>query len=379
MITRRRVLTSAAAGAAALGTYKPRANARPNVVIVRFGGGVRRRETIEPATTFSPYLVHRLIERGTLYEDMRIHPAPGVATSHGEGTLHLLTGRYDHFENLATGFLEERFEPPAPTLFEYLRANEGIPAHRALIVNGEDRAQEESLGFSNHPEFGAPLRAEMLSLARFKLWLLGQRIEAANEQEAGKLRRQLAKLRSKQGARERALPEDPVLTRFWSGWRAEYGDTGLINPRGDALIAELAVRALSELEPRLMLVNFQDPDYVHWGNASFYRRGIAGVDAGLRRIHDAIRQLPAYRGNTTLVVVPDCGRDDNPLLRIPYQHHFNSDEARRIWCLISGPVTPRGLRISRPVEQIDVHKTVAALMGFSSRYGDGEPLYEALG
>ncbi len=373
------MLTAAAAAAAVISTPLAQARRTPNVVIVRFGGGVRRRETIVHATTFSPFLAHHLLDRGTLYADMRINPAPGVATSHGEGTLQILTGRYDPFQNIATGLLGERFEPPAPTLFEYLRAAEGIPAHRALIVNGEDRVQEESLGFSNHPDYGAPLRAELLSLARFRQWLLARRIETAGDHEARDLGRQLAGLRARLGERERALTENPVLADFWARWRAEYGETGRINPRGDALIAELAVRALTELEPRLMLVNFQDPDYVHWGNASFYQRGIAGVDAGLRRIFDAVERLPAYRGNTTLVVVPDCGRDDNPLLRIPYQHHFNSDEARRIWALIVGPVTPAGLRITRPTEQIDVHKTVAALMGFTSRLGDGEPLHEALG
>ena len=38
----------------------------PNVIIVRFGGGVRRRETIDPAHTYAPYLSKSLIQRQPL-------------------------------------------------------------------------------------------------------------------------------------------------------------------------------------------------------------------------------------------------------------------------------------------------------------------------
>ena len=122
--TRGALATLAAAGvgwplASALGATRPKRPYRgPNVVIVRFGGGVRRRETIEPDTTYAPYLVHRLAPRGVLFENMVMDDAPHVVTSHGQGTLYLLTGRYDELVNQEEQVLGERFEPPAPTLFE---------------------------------------------------------------------------------------------------------------------------------------------------------------------------------------------------------------------------------------------------------------------
>ena len=352
----------------------------PNVIVVRYGGGVRRRETIAAGTSLSPFLRHHLIGRGTLYSDMRINPAPGVDTSHGQGTLHLLTGRYDPFENLADGLLGERFEPAAPTLFEYLRGATGLPAHRVLMVNGEDRAQEESMTFSNHADYGAGLRAEMLSLARYKHWLARERLRevAADHPQRAAREQALAERQAQLDERERGLVIDPAVVRFWQRWRAEFGDHGLTNARGDRLLTQLALRALVELQPRLMMINYQDPDYVHWGNASFYSRGIAIIDEGIRALVGAVDTLPAYRGNTCLVLVPDCGRDANPLLRIPYQHHFNSDEARRIWALFIGPGVARGLEVRRPVEQIDVHRTVAALLGVAAPHADGEFLHEVL-
>src|SRR5881394_3510388 len=44
----------------------------PNVIIVRFGGGARRRETIDPQSTYSPFLCRELAKRGTFFKNMEI-------------------------------------------------------------------------------------------------------------------------------------------------------------------------------------------------------------------------------------------------------------------------------------------------------------------
>ena len=36
------------------------------------------------------------------------------------------------------------------------------------------------------------------------------------------------------------------------------------------------------------------------------------------------------------VIVPDCGRDANPLMGVPFQHHFNTKSAHEIWALVFG-------------------------------------------
>src|SRR6185503_1951952 len=72
----------------------------PNVILVRFGGGARRRETIQPETTYAPFLCHEMTRRGILFPNMEIDsftPSAGVDTSHGQGTLYLLTGKYEKY------------------------------------------------------------------------------------------------------------------------------------------------------------------------------------------------------------------------------------------------------------------------------------------
>jgi hypothetical protein len=80
----------------------------PKVIIVRFGGGARRRETIDPQTTFAPFLCHEFANRGTLFSRMEIDsfaPTVGVDTSHGQGTLYIITGKYEKYKDITEKFL----------------------------------------------------------------------------------------------------------------------------------------------------------------------------------------------------------------------------------------------------------------------------------
>ncbi len=164
------------------GPVRPRYDG-PNIVIIRFGGGARRRETIDPDHTYSPFLCHEFSQRGTLFPLMEIAEEDGVETGHGQGTLNILTGKYDKYKDVKNEFMAERFETAAPTLFEYLRKAFNVAEHQALMVNGEDRKDEEFYTFSNHRIFGYPYRSNVLSLYRFKTFLLGQQIASGKYSE----------------------------------------------------------------------------------------------------------------------------------------------------------------------------------------------------
>ena len=165
---------------------------------------------------------------------------------------------------------------------------------------------------------------------------------------------------------------------MWQRWQDYYGDNGLKNPRGDAALTELAIWALRYLRPRLMMINYQDPDYVHWGNATHYTRAIAVIDKGVERLVSAVDADPEYRERTVLVIVPDCGRDANPLMSVPFQHHFNSRSAHEIWTVILGPGIARGRVLDKPVDQSSIAATIAGLMGFKADRAEGRALHEVM-
>ena len=180
------------------------------------------------------------------------------------------------------------------------------------------------------------------------------------------------------GARHQGVyVESPEIERFWDTWRGRYDDTESVSPRGDQLLTELSVRAMRHLRPKLMMVNYCDCDYVHWGALSHYTHGIAIMDQGLRRLVEAADADDAYRDNTVFVVVPDCGRDDTPSMAVPCQHHANTRSAREIFALIAGPGIAPGVWIDDVTDQVSVAPTVAALMGVETPDAEGAALEQA--
>ncbi|MGI9514331.1 MAG: hypothetical protein ACR2OL_15625 [Anderseniella sp.] len=380
----RRAFNQGLAGAIAAGTLggsstPAQAYRGPNVIIVRFGGGVRRVETIAERTTYSPYFLNVLAKRGTLIPNLTIAQLQDVDTSHAEGTLNILTGRYKAYDKVGAQGLAPLLEPSEPTLFEAMRKSFGVPAHQALLINGEDRPQEEYLTYGGHKHFGVSFRSEVVSLFRYKLHKFRRILEdnKAPEDVLLDARKQLDELTA-YDFRNTARNSSEVMELFWDNWREQYGDTGLKNPRGDRLLTELAVKAMRELKPRLMMVNYQDPDYVHWGNASHYTRAIAIIDQGLKRLVETADSEPAYRAQTVFVIVPDCGRDANPLMSVPYQHHFNSRSAHEIFAMLLGPGIARGKVLDKPVDQTSIAATVGAVMGIRMRSAEGRVLSELL-
>src|SRR5262249_1246101 len=280
--------------------------------------------------------------------NVEIQNKPGVETSHGQGTLFLLTGQYRHYEDISHKPFAERFVPQSPTIFEYLRERYNIPEHQALIINGEDRPNEEFFTFSNNHLFGVNYRSVVLSLFNYKAYLLRKDLEDPNLPDSVRNEKQ-KKLKEMESPGDRAheagrpILINPEIDKFWGKWREHYGRTGFVNPRGDRLLTTLALWSLKHLRPRLMMINYQDPDYVHWGNAQFYTRAISIIDDGVRELFEATQHDEEYRNNTIFVVVPDCGRDNNRAMAVPFQHHFNSKSSHEIFAVVAGPrVRARG-------------------------------------
>lgn len=347
----------------------------PNIVIIRFGGGVRRLETIDPAGSYAPYLVNVLAKRGVMIPELTIGQLDSGNTSHAEGTLNILTGRYRAYRDTGANFLDDRLEPTEPTLFEYLRESYDIPAHQVLLVNGEDRPQEEFFTYGMHGHYGINFRSEMLSLHRFKLFKFARQLEEGGLSAPARAEAE-TQYQALLAADQRSIAPDqsPQVTAFWQDWRDYYGDDGFKNPRGDRLLTELSLRAMAKLQPRLMMVNYQDPDYVHWGNASHYTRAISVIDEGIAKLVTFTDNDPFYRGNTIFVITPDCGRDTNGLKSVPFQHHFNTRSAHEVWALVFGKGIARNRVLDRAIDQTAIAPTIAALMGFRAARAEGDVL-----
>jgi len=93
-----------------------------------------------------------------------------------------------------------------------------------------------------------------------------------------------------------------------------------------------------------------------------------------------IQSEPEYAGKTTLLILPDFGRDsDAEAGGNGFQHHRTGDaSSRTTWMMALGPGIRENVIVDRPVESIDLVPTLGSLLGFSPRLSKGKALTEIL-
>ena len=75
------------------------------------------------------------------------------------------------------------------------------------------------------------------------------------------------------------------------------------------------------------------------------------------------QSLPQYKDKTTLLVVPELGRDGD-MLGNGFANHRSGDEScRRVWLVALGAGVPKGAGTERPIKTTDVAPTVARILG----------------
>ncbi|BBM85481.1 alkaline phosphatase family protein [Candidatus Uabimicrobium amorphum] len=332
------------------------------VVFVRYGGGVRRQETISPKTE-SPFFYHGLLKEGTLFSNVWIDRES--ITGHAQGSLYTMTGRFDNYKGQP---FDVEYTPLYPTFAEYVHKGLKTTSTDCIMINNSDNMSTEFFGFSEHKDYGLAHAPILLSEWALMVRRLERNLQKATGSNRNKLLQKQKELLQQLYRAE--IPSDPKTTELIDRLDKEHGERP---PLGDELVAELAVRALRELKPRYLQVHLQDSDYVHWGPGQLYRRGVRRMDTALRRIWETIQSNNELRDETALVVVPDHGRNMHGSRRIPYQHHDTEDPgSHEIFAFFAGPGIPRGVRIDQSLPQIDATATMGALLGVATPYVHGK-------
>ena len=104
-----------------------------------------------------------------------------------------------------------------------------------------------------------------------------------------------------------------------------------------------------------MSVDFGEIDCAHYGSWSRYVDAIRRTDELTHRLWQATRELPEYRRQTLLLVLPDHGRELERPGGPGFIHHsdfYTNEDAdegcRRVWMLAVGPGMQPGRTIDRP-------------------------------
>ena len=147
---------------------------------------------------------------------------------------------------------------------------------------------------------------------------------------------------------------------------------------GDELTFFITREIMREFAPRVMLVNFWDMDVAHWGSYSLYLQAIDKTDRLTGMLWDEVQSNPKFKDNTTLLVLPELGRDGDMNAANGFLNHRSGDAScRNIWMLAIGAGVTAG-ETERPIHHVDVAATAAGVLGVKTGELAGTPLTEIL-
>ncbi|MGI4757611.1 MAG: hypothetical protein ACRYGF_12280 [Janthinobacterium lividum] len=334
------------------------------VIVITFGGGARDQETFAPEGQHNiPYMLRELAPQSTFFT----HVTNAGILGHYVATASLTTGVYESINNFSIT------PPENPTVFEYFRKDLKQPISSTWVVapsNGFNK-----IGESSHRSYGQGMGAGVI--------LPKQLLEAAN---AGKSAGYSHLLQDNYenpleipriGGGEMELHQLDRILKLSVDDFAAHART-VSSP--DELSMYIAKRLMREESPNLLWITMHDIDIAHSGAYSLYVDAIRRTDRLCAELWKAIQADPEYAGNTTLLILPDFGRDaDTDVGANGFQHHRTGGPASRTtWMMALGAGVRQGVVHDRPVQSIDLVPTLGSMMGFSARYSQGKPIPELL-
>src|SRR5438132_3732505 len=148
----------------------------------------------------------------------------------------------------------------------------------------------------------------------------------------------------------------------------------------DELSVYIARQLMRQVAPSLLWITMHDIDIAHAGTYSLYIDGIRRTDRLCAEVWKIIDSEPEYAGKTTLLILPDFGRDaDDDPGGNGFQHHRTGDPlSRTTWLMAIGPAIRAGVVHDRADESLDLVPTLGAMLGFSPSLSKGKPMTEIL-
>lgn len=335
---------------------------KKKVVVITFGGGARDQETFAPEGQENiPHLMSEFIPRASFFTQVVNRGILG----HYVATASLATGVYETINNFAS------LPPENPTVFEYFRKDLKRPSSDTWVVapsNGFNR-----IGESTHRSYGPGLGARVI------------------------LPKHLLKATiSKHGTDYEHLLRDNYETPYYTPELAgndfelqqletilklsadDFKAHARTLSSADELSVYIARQLMRQLAPSLLWITLHDIDVAHAGAYSLYIEGIRRTDRLCSELWNAIQAEPEYAGKTTLLILPDFGRDaDNDAGGNGFQHHRTGDPlSRTTWMLAMGPGIREGVVYDRAVDSLDLVPTIGSMLGFSASLAQGKPMSE---
>jgi hypothetical protein len=332
------------------------------VIVITFGGGARDQETFAPEGQENvPNMLRDLIPRSTFFTQVVNRGILG----HYVATASLATGAYETINNFAS------LPPENPTIFEYYRKDLKRPSSDTWVVapsNGFNR-----IGESSHRSYGLGLGARVI----LPKHLLAAAMSSGHTDYQHLLRDnyETPYFTPELSGREFELQQLETLLKLSVDDFKGHART-LSSP--DELSLYIARQLMRQVAPSLLWITMHDIDIAHAGTYSLYVEGIRRTDRLCAEMWKIIESEPEYAGKTTLLILPDFGRDaDDDPGGNGFQHHRTGDPlSRTTWLMAIGPGIREGVVYDRAVDSTDLVPTIGSVLGFTAQFSQGRPIKE---
>jgi len=334
------------------------------IVVITFGGGARDQETFAPDGQVNiPHMLNELAPQSSFFTQVTNNGILG----HYVATASLATGVYETLNNFSA------VPPDHPTIFEYFRKDLGRPVSDAWVVapsNGFNR-----IGESDSRNYGAGLGAQVI--------LPKHLLSAASAGGKTDYSHLLHDNYETPLYAPRIVGGEFELQQLEKVLKLSVDDftqhaKSLSSP--DELSVYIARQLMRQESPSLLWITMHDIDIAHSGAYSLYIDAIRRTDRLCAALWKAVQEEPEYAGNTTMLILPDFGRDaDEDAGGNGFQHHRTGDPASRTtWMMALGQGVRQGVVYDSPVQSIDLVPSIGAMMGFSAAQSQGKPIRELL-
>jgi hypothetical protein len=377
-----------AAGMLMAGLLVPRAGAEQDShaavgsghkVIVVVIGGIRRDETFSPDGTVNiPHLATDLLPKSLFYRHARNE---GV-TAHFNAISSILTGNWQRVDDWG------KVAPTTPTLFEQFRKGLRVDRSNTWVV-ASNKALTSLIGASSDSNYGPAYGANVVFPKQLMLQAVVEALRQGRTANMADRSTVEAELESAmEGSNYEGLgwnvfdasdQLDPrVRTTIQSaiaGFVHSGGPTS-----GDELTFFMTREIMRKFAPQVLVVAFSDVEAAHFGSYSLHTSGIKTADRLAYQLWQEIQANPDYRGKTTMVILPEFGRDpDGSSTNGFFNHRANVDSTRDTWMMTLGAGVDRPQTIERPIHHIDLCPTLAKLLGCPLLDAQGKMLAEIRG
>ena len=377
-----------ASGMLMAGLILPRARAHdgPGVplgsghkVVVVIVGGVRRDETFSPEGLVNiPHLAADLLPQSLFYRHARNE---GV-TAHFNAISSILTGNWQRVDDWG------KVAPTTPTLFEQFRKGLGADRSDTWVV-ASNKALTSLIGASSDTHYGPAYGANVVFPKQLMLTAVVEALRngrTANMADRNKVQAELES--AMEGSNYEGL-----------GWNVFDGSDRL-DPRvrgsietaiasfvrdggptsGDELTFFMSREVMRKFAPQLLVVAFSDVEAAHFGSYALHLSGVKTADRLAYQLWREVETNPDYRGKTTMVILPEFGRDpDGSSTNGFFNHRANEESTRDTWMMALGAGIDKPQIIERPIRHIDLCPTLAGLLGCPLLDAQGRSIAEIRG